>query len=241
MVYVPHRGDLPARFGEGVPLIPDIGPAELDSRVYTDPARFEAERRKVLNRSWQIICRSSELPGPGDHVVWEGQGETIVISRRRDGGVSGFHNVCQHRGARIVPRSGQGVPLIPEIGPSELDSSVYTDPARFEAERRKVLNRSWQIICRSSEITSTGDHVVWEGQGETIVVSRRRDGGVSGFHNVCQHRGARIVPASGQRARRFTCRWHSWSYDLEGTLVGVPDREDFDERQLKGACAPPVE
>jgi cytochrome P450 len=70
MVYVPHRGDLPARFGAGVPLIPDIGPAELDSRVYTDPARFEAERRKVLNRSWQIICRSSEISGTGDHVVW---------------------------------------------------------------------------------------------------------------------------------------------------------------------------
>jgi len=83
MVYVPHRGDLPPRFGEGVPLIPDIGPAELDSSVYTDPARFEAERRKVLNRSWQIICRSSEIAGTGDHVVWEGQGETIVVSRRR--------------------------------------------------------------------------------------------------------------------------------------------------------------
>ena len=41
--------------------------------------------------------------------------------------------------------------------------------------------------------------MVWEGHGETIVVSRRRDGGVSGFHNVCQHRGARIVPQSGKR------------------------------------------
>ena len=133
------------------------------------------------------------------------------------------------------------MPLIPDIGPAELDSSVYTDPARFEAERRKVLNRSWQIICRSSDLPGTGDHVVWEGQGETIVISRRRDGGVSGFHNVCQHRGARIVPKSGQGARRFTCRWHSWSYDLQGTLVGVPDREDFDERQLKDACAPAIE
>jgi len=79
MVYVPHRGDLPARIGPGVPLIPDIGPAELDSAVYTDPARFERERRKVLNRSWQIICRSEELAAPGDHVVWEGHGETIVV------------------------------------------------------------------------------------------------------------------------------------------------------------------
>jgi phenylpropionate dioxygenase-like ring-hydroxylating dioxygenase large terminal subunit len=118
---------------------------------------------------------------------------------------------------------------------------VYTDPARFEQERRKVLNRSWQIICRSEELAAPGDHVVWEGHGETIVVSRRRDGGVAGFHNVCQHRGARIVPQSGKGARRFTCRWHSWSYDLEGNVVGVPDREDFAEGQLAGLCSPPVE
>src|ERR1700721_2586614 len=95
MVYVPHRGELPARIGPGVPLIPDIGPAELDSTVYTDPARFEQERRKVLNRSWQIICRSSELQKTGDHVVWGGQGETMRVSRRlqtgsarRSGGTS---------------------------------------------------------------------------------------------------------------------------------------------------------
>jgi len=145
-----------------------------------------------------------------------------------------------HRGD-LPARIGPGVPLIPDIGPAQLDSSVYTDPARFEQERRKVLNRSWQIICRTEDLPNTGDHVVWEGQGETIVISRRRDGGVSGFHNVCQHRGARIVPESGKAARRFTCRWHSWSYDLEGTVVGVPDREDFDEKALDGLCAPPVE
>ena len=145
-----------------------------------------------------------------------------------------------HRGDNPV-RIGPGVPLIPDIGPSTLDSSVYTDPERYELERRKVLNRSWQIICRSEEIARAGDHVVWEGHGETIVISRRRDGKVSGFHNVCQHRGARIVPESGKGARRFTCRWHSWSYDLGGSVVGVPDREDFDVEQLEGLCAPPVE
>ena len=145
-----------------------------------------------------------------------------------------------HRGDTPV-RSGPGVPLIPPIGPSTLDSSVYTDPARFELERQKVLNRSWQIVCRAEEIKSTGDHLVWEGHGETIVVTRRRDGGISAFHNVCQHRGARIVPESGQGARRFTCRWHGWSYDLEGTVVGVPDREDFTESQLAGLCAPSIE
>ena len=131
-----------------------------------------------------------------------------------------------HRGD-LPARIGPGVPLIPDIGPAELDASVYTDPARFELERRKVLNKSWQIVCRSSEIAGVGDHLVWEGQGETIVVTRRRDGGVAGFHNVCQHRGARIVKESGCGARRFNCHWHNWTYDFEGNVLGVPDREDF--------------
>jgi len=139
-------------------------------------------------------------------------------------------------------RSGPGVPLLPsDAEPSELPASVYLDPERYEQERTKVLARTWQIVCRSSEIAGVGDHVVWEGQGETIVVTRRRDGGVAGFHNVCQHRGARIVKESGCGARRFNCRWHNWTYDFEGNVLGVPDREDFAPEQLEGLAAPPVE
>jgi phenylpropionate dioxygenase-like ring-hydroxylating dioxygenase large terminal subunit len=133
------------------------------------------------------------------------------------------------------------VPRIPDIGPSVLDASVYTDPARFELERRYILNRSWQIIGRSSQIPATGDHLVWEGHGETIVVTRRRDGGLAGFHNICQHRGARIVRDSGCGARRFKCPFHDWVYDYEGTVIGVPDREDFDPNVMKGLAAPAVE
>src|SRR4051812_44076346 len=144
-----------------------------------------------------------------------------------------------HRGD-LPARIGPGVPLIPDIGPAELDASVYTDPARFELERRKVLNKSWQIVCRSEQLQKPGDHAVWEGHGETIIVSRRRDGGLAGFHNVCQHRGARIATGCGN-ARRFTCRWHSWVYDLEGNVVGVPDREDFAPEQLEGLRSPAVE
>lgn len=139
-------------------------------------------------------------------------------------------------------RHGEGVPLLPEGAvPSELDASVYLDPARYELERTKVLNVTWQIVCRSSELPDSGDHVVWEGQGETIVVTRRRDGGVAGFHNVCMHRGARIVAKSGKGARRFNCRWHNWTYDHEGHVIGVPDREDFCPAQLDGLASPPVE
>ena len=138
-------------------------------------------------------------------------------------------------------RFGPDVPMVPDIGPGIVDASVYTDPERYERERETVLRRSWQVICRSSELANPGDFITWEGHGETIVVTRRRDGGIAAFHNVCQHRGARIVKESAGCTRRFTCRWHSWVYDLEGAVVGVPDREDFDERELTGLAAPAVE
>jgi choline monooxygenase len=138
-------------------------------------------------------------------------------------------------------RFGPGVPEIPDIGPGTLDAGVYTDPERYQRERTAVLAPSWQIVARSSELPAPGDFITWEGQGETIVVTRRRDGGVSGFHNVCQHRGARIVKEPSGCARRFSCRWHNWVYDLEGAVVGVPDREDFDQASLDGLAAPAVE
>ena len=138
-------------------------------------------------------------------------------------------------------RFGAGVPLVPDIGTGILDASVYTDPERYQRERTAVLAPNGQVICRSSEIANPGDFITWEGQGETIVLTRRRDGGVSGFHNVCQHRGARIVKEPSGCARRFSCRWHNWVYDLQGAVVGVPDREDFDPAALDGLAAPAVE
>jgi len=144
-----------------------------------------------------------------------------------------------HRGD-LPLRHGPGVQGLPDIGPSVLDRRVYTDPERYEQERAKIFRRSWQIVARSEQLPTAGDHLVWEGHGETVVVTRRPDGGLSGFHNVCQHRGARIVKESGHGARRFTCRWHGWSYDADGVVTGVPARPEFDEARLTGLCAPPV-
>ncbi|MEV5576843.1 SRPBCC family protein [Spirillospora sp. NPDC052269] len=138
-------------------------------------------------------------------------------------------------------RFGAGIPNEPGIGPAVRDADVYRDPERYERERIEILNRSWQIICRSEQIPAPGDHHVWEGHGESIVITRREDGGLAGFHNVCQHRGARIVQQSGTGARRFTCRWHNWAYDVEGKVTGVPNRPDFDPKVLADLCSPAID
>ncbi|GAA4900279.1 aromatic ring-hydroxylating dioxygenase subunit alpha [Streptomyces coeruleoprunus] len=149
--------------------------------------------------------------------------------------------VFQPTRGNLPARFGPGVPNVPPIGPATLDAEVYRDPERYEQERIKVLNRSWQIICRSEQIADPGDHHVWEGHGESIVITRRPDGGLDGFHNVCPHRGARIVAESGTDARRFTCKWHNWTFTTAGKVSGVPDRPDFDRKRLEGLCSPAVD
>jgi phenylpropionate dioxygenase-like ring-hydroxylating dioxygenase large terminal subunit len=109
MVYVPTRGDAPARIGPGVRQIPEWGARTVDRDVYADPTRYELERERVLRASWLLAGRSTEIRNAGDWLSYEGHGETVVVTRQPDGGLAAFHNVCQHRGPAIVgPLGGCG-------------------------------------------------------------------------------------------------------------------------------------
>jgi len=138
-------------------------------------------------------------------------------------------------------RLGETVVALPGVAGSTLDADLYRDPARFELERETVLRNSWMIAGRTSEMPGPGDWVLYEGHGETVIVSRQPDGDVAAFHNVCQHRGARLSKGETSGCtRRFTCPWHGWVYDQTGDLVGVPEREDFDPVHLDGLRSPKV-
>ncbi len=139
------------------------------------------------------------------------------------------------------PRLGAGVQQIPDVGGSTLSANVYRDPVRFELERERVLRTSWMIAARSSEMPNPYDWVLYEGHGETVIVSRQPDGSVASFHNVCQHRGSTLSrDATSGCDRRFSCPWHGWTYDSTGVIVGVPEREDFEPSHLEGLRSPAV-
>jgi phenylpropionate dioxygenase-like ring-hydroxylating dioxygenase large terminal subunit len=141
----------------------------------------------------------------------------------------------------VPVRVGPGIAVTPEYGPSLMSRDAYTNPARFELERQKVLNAHWLIAGRSVDVAAPGDWLTYEGHGETVVVTRQSDGSLSAFHNVCQHRGPALVgPQKGCGARRFTCPYHGWVYDTTGKLVGVPERDDFSEEHLRDVRAPAV-
>jgi phenylpropionate dioxygenase-like ring-hydroxylating dioxygenase large terminal subunit len=109
-----------------------------------------------------------------------------------------------------------------------LPAWIYRDAEFFAAERERVFRNSWQLVCHLSDIPAAGDFHTFEFFGESVVVLRAEDGSVRAFHNVCRHRAARLLDgARGSCGRRITCRYHGWTYALDGRLVGVPNRESF--------------
>jgi phenylpropionate dioxygenase-like ring-hydroxylating dioxygenase large terminal subunit len=137
-------------------------------------------------------------------------------------------------------RFGKDVEQVPGLGPSRTASEIYTSPEHYELERTRVFRDSWYIVGRGSEVPAPGDFKVWEEMGETVVISRQASGELAAFHNVCQHRGARITPESGHCDGQFVCPWHGWRYDTTGAVAMIPDRADFDPAEIDGLRAPQV-
>jgi phenylpropionate dioxygenase-like ring-hydroxylating dioxygenase large terminal subunit len=120
----------------------------------------------------------------------------------------------------------------PETGvdsalPRALPAWVYSHPGLKDLEMERILLPSWQIVCHVNSIPKAGDYQTFDLGNESVVVVRDRDGGIRGFHNVCRHRGARLLDDTGNCPGPMTCPYHGWSYRQDGSLIGVPNRDTF--------------
>ena len=78
------------------------GPLPLHKGIYTDPKRFEAERVSLFLGQPIVAGLSNDIPNPGDLLVFDAAGPSILVSRAKDGVVRAFLNMCTHRGAKLV-------------------------------------------------------------------------------------------------------------------------------------------
>ncbi|MFI4890429.1 MAG: aromatic ring-hydroxylating dioxygenase subunit alpha [Steroidobacterales bacterium] len=104
---------------------------------------------------------------------------------------------------------------------------AYSHPDLQRLELERVLLPSWQIVCHVNSIPAPGDYLTFDLGPESVIVLRGRDGTIRAFHNVCRHRGARILDGAGNCPGPMTCPYHGWSYRQDGSLVGVPIRDSF--------------
>ncbi len=129
-----------------------------------------------------------------------------------------FRKVLDHAGAGTTD-------LAPDV--MQIDPAVYFDPDYFAQERRRLFRETPLLVCLSCDLVEPGSFRLFEDTGAPIVVTRGVDGKVRAFLNVCVHRGGRVVREACGTARRFTCRYHGWTYDTAGKTVGIPSESYF--------------
>lgn len=117
-------------------------------------------------------------------------------------------------------------PAIMETG--KVDLSVYTAQERFEAEK-EVFGRVWLNIAEEGEIPNAGDWIVRDVKVRkaSIIIVRGKDMKIRAFHNICSHRGMKLVWDKEGRGGRFACPYHAWTFDAKGDLLNIPDEESF--------------
>lgn len=108
-----------------------------------------------------------------------------------------------------------------------LTPEAYRSREFFDLERERVFATSWVAVGYAERVARPGDTFVADVAGRSIIVTRDRQGVLRGFHNVCRHRGTRLVREPCQ-LKRFRCPYHSWTYGLDGQLLGAPLFEGSD-------------
>jgi Rieske 2Fe-2S family protein len=133
-------------------------------------------------------------------------------------------------------------PLYPHLGTGPVSIEPCVSPEYFELERRQIFRRVWLNVGRVEEIPNPGDYFTKDiaAASASIIVVRGDDGMVRAFHNVCSHRGNKIVWDETGQCKRFTCSFHAWSYGLDGGLRSVPDEGQFHDLKKETLGLTPV-
>jgi choline monooxygenase len=115
-----------------------------------------------------------------------------------------------------------------------LPAPYFYDAQVFEQEKTKIFFKSWHLVAHRNELRKPGAYVTHEIFDQSVLVVAGRDGEIRAFHNVCQHRGNRLVGARRGQAALLTCGYHAWTYALDGCLRAASHGRDtpgFDQSE----------
>jgi len=108
-------------------------------------------------------------------------------------------------------------------------SRAYTDPDQWAREVDLIFKRVPLMLALSCELPDPGSYKAMDAMGLPVLIVRDKAGEARAFLNVCAHRGAPVANEGHGSCARFTCKYHSWTYGLDGKLLAVSDREKFGE------------
>src|SRR5579862_1555854 len=126
-------------------------------------------------------------------------------------------NTCGTAWTPVIPRAIEPARYL-------LPPAAYWSGAWAERERVGLFDDRWALVASLDELTRPGDYATAMVGSSPVVVVRDGDGTLRAFHNLCRHRGMRLLQGSGTAARTIECFYHGWRYGLDGSLRVVPQR-----------------
>ena len=117
--------------------------------------------------------------------------------------------------------------------PMTIGAEAYISEAYARAERDRLWRKVWQQVGRIEEIPEVGNFLTYEILDDSIIVARTGPESIIAYHNVCPHRGRRLVdtPAGARNAcgkkNGYTCAYHGWRFNLEGENTNIIHKDDW--------------
>ncbi len=133
------------------------------------------------------------------------------------------------------PAEGSWTEHYPELGTGTVSYEDSISPAVYELEREAIFRRTWLNVGRVEDVPRVGSYFTREIDvlRTSIVVVRSSADRIRAFHNICRHRGNKLVwndlPQEETKGscRQFTCKYHGWRYDLDGACTFVQQEGEF--------------
>ena len=110
-----------------------------------------------------------------------------------------------------------------------LPGRFYHDPAIWQLEQERLFARLWVCVGRRDQFPTAGHYRTVRVGDESVLVVQGEDGALRAFLNVCRHRGAQLCPTDRGQTRTLQCRYHAWTYGLDGRLLRAPGIQDSGE------------
>ena len=115
-----------------------------------------------------------------------------------------------------------------------LPNECYLNNDYLEFEKEKIFKNNWTMIGVASSVPNPGDAKPFNLLGIPILIVRNKENEVKVFHNVCSHRGFKLVDQECKLKNVIRCPYHSWSYDFNGKLTVTPHIGGLGKHEVEG-------
>lgn len=118
------------------------------------------------------------------------------------------------------------------VGRGRLDRKIFVDDAIYRLELEKIFAKCWLFLCHESQIPNPNDYFTTYMGADPVIVTRKQDGTIGCYLNMCRHRGNRVCRGDQGSAKNFVCPFHGWTFGTDGRLDHVPGHQEVYHGEL---------